>query len=601
MYPGSVTINVENMPLADFIVYALGETLKVPFIMDENTMKNKKPVSMRMPQAMPSDKALELLIGVFENNNLYLEEKAGALYILSEVTPEQKGRFDIRVGRDTENSSSYILQVVPLRYVRPHTILPLANDLLKTQVQIQMSPRENVLFLYGQAFQVKQIVQVIENLDVPSLQDKKLFLLRLIYWESEEFIKELTKILKGIGFEVAVAATDPGPLFIPIKQLNGILVVSPDDETSKYILEWKEKLDRAEAAGEAETSFSYSPKYSRASELVQSIKKLYGYTPSAEAAPKQPTAASARTGPAAAASQVLGLSDLKISADDGKNIVIVIGSPSVYKNILRLLQSLDTPPRQVLIEATIAELTLTDELKYGVEWFIKNSMSGGASTLGTLGNFGVRTIAGLSYSFLSETGNLQVLISALASANKANILSTPRLTVLDNKEATIQVGQDVPTVTGEVTASDISTTTTTTPSVLRSIQYRNTGIILRVKPTINTEGLVTLDISQEVSTPGADGAGGSPIFLTRRISTSVVVAHGQTIALGGLMQENDSASDQKVPLLGDIPLIGYLFKYTSTKKEKTELLVLVTPTILSSTGDAAQITDELKKELKWLK
>ena len=597
MYPGPITINVENMPLADFIVYALGETLKVSFIMDEKVMKNKTPVSMRMPQAMPADKALELLIGLFEKNNLYLEEKAGALYILSEAPPEQKGRFDIRVGRDTIDSSSYILQIVPLRHVRPSAILPLAKDLLKTQVQIQMTPRENAIFLYGQAFQVKQIVEMIETFDVPSFQDKKLFLLRLTYWQSEEFIEELSKILKGMGFEVAASANDPGPLFIPIKQLNGILVISPDDETAKYILEWRDKLDRAEAAGEAEMAFSYSPKYSRASELVESINKLYGSAPAAPAAKQQTAAAKQQT---AATQQLSCLPGLKISADDRKNIVIVIGSPSVYKNILQLLQNLDKPARQVLIEATIAELTLTDDLKYGVEWFIKNSISGGPFTLGTMGSFGVGTIAGLSFTFLSETAKFQALISALASANKANILSTPRLTVLDNKEATIQVGQDVPTVTGEVTAPDISAAPTT-PSVLRSIQYRNTGIILTVRPTINTEGLLTLDISQEVSTPGADGAGGSPIFLTRKINTSVVVAHGQTVALGGLMQENYSTSDQKVPLLGDIPFIGHLFKYTSKKKEKTELLILVTPTILSSTSDAAQITDALKKKLKWFK
>jgi general secretion pathway protein D len=294
------------------------------------------------------------------------------------------------------------------------------------------------------------------------------------------------------------------------------------------------------------------------------------------------------------------LPGLKISADDGKNIIIIIGSPAAYKNVLSLLKSLDIPPRQVLIEATIAELTLTDELKYGVEWYIKNSMSGGPYTFGTFGSFGVNSIAGLSFGFLSETARFQALVSAMAGTNKANILSTPRLTVLDNKEATIQVGQDVPTVTGEVTAADIAAADKT-PSVLRSIQYRNTGIILRVKPTINTEGLLTLDISQEVSTPGAEGAGGSPIFLTRRINTSVVVAHGQTVALGGLMQENDSVYEQKVPLLGDIPIIGELFKYTSKKKEKTELLILVTPTILSSARDAARVTEELKKELKWFK
>ena len=155
--------------------------------------------------------------------------------------------------------------------------------------------------------------------------------------------------------------------------------------------------------------------------------------------------------------------------------------------------------------------------------------------------------------------------------------------MIDNKEATIQVGQDVPVVTAEVTAAD--TATSTSSSVTRSVQYRSTGVMLTVKPTINTEGLVTLTISQEVSNPGADGAGGSPIIQTRKINTTVVVGHGQTLALGGLMQETDSLSEAKVPLLGDLPLIGNVFKYTSKTKEKTELLVLVTPTILTNTDE----------------
>jgi len=591
MYPDPVTINVENMPLADFIVYALGETLKISFVMDEQVMKNKKPVSMRMPQAMSSDKAFELFMGLLEKNSLYVEQKAGALYILTQAPPAKQEQLNIRVGRDTSDSSSSIIQIFPLRHIKPGAIFGVARDLLKTQVLIQPTPGGNALLLQGQAFQVKQVIELVEAFDVPSFEEKKLFLLRLTYWQSEEFIQEITKIFKGIGLPFGIAGTqDPGPLFIPIKQYGAILVVSPDDETSKYIVEWKDKLDQPGAAGDGETVFSYKPQYSRASELVETIKKLYGFNFSLSTAATP--AASALT------SQPLGFAGLKMSADDNKNIVIIIGFPAVYKKILSILVSLDKPSRQVLLEATIAELTLTDELQYGVEWFIKNSMSGGAYSLGTVEKFGVATIPGLAYSFLSETGNFQNLIRALASVSKANILSTPRVTVLDNKEATIQVGQDVATVVG-----DLSTAVTTPgqTNVVRSYQYRTTGIILKVKPSINTEGTVELSISQEVSNPGPEGVGGSPSFFMRKISTSVVVGNGQTVALGGLMQENITLTEQKVPLLGDIPIIGNLFKSISKTKEKTELLILVTPTILSSPNDATKIVDELRKEIKWFR
>jgi len=288
-----------------------------------------------------------------------------------------------------------------------------------------------------------------------------------------------------------------------------------------------------------------------------------------------------------------------MSADDRKNMIIILSKPDVYRNLLNLFQTLDVPARQVLIEATIVELSLVDDLKYGVEWFIKSSPKGDQYTLGTLGNLGVDTIKGLTYTFLGNNGKFQALISALAEANKANILSTPRLMVLDNMEATIQVGEDVPTVTGEI--STVDGTTTSSTSVSRSIQYRSTGVILKVKPTINTEGMLTLEISQEVSVIGETGVGDSPIIRIRRINTSVVAAHGQTIVLGGLMKENVSVDEKKVPLLGDIPILGHLFKSTSKTKDKTELLVLVTPTILINSDDALKVSDQLRNELKWLK
>jgi general secretion pathway protein D len=393
---------------------------------------------------------------------------------------------------------------------------------------------------------------------------------------------------------------------MPIKQLNAVLVIAPDETTAGNILGWKEKLDTPEAAGTEFKAYTFIPKYSLASELVESIQKLYGSMPvtgrtamQAAAVPQRPAAARAAVERKDSSFESTGL---KMSADDKKNMIIILSTPDVYRNLLNLLQTLDIPARQVLIEATIVSLKLTDELKYGVEWLIRNTWNGDAYVLGTLGHLGTGLSTdpvGLSYSFLSRTGQFRALINAYALANKANILSTPRLMVLDNMEATIQIGQDVPTVTGQIT--DVSGTTTSSTSVAQSIQYRSTGIMLKVKPTINTEGLLTLEISQEVSKVEGAGVGESPIITTRKINTSVVATHGQTIVLGGLMEEPSSLTENKVPLLGDIPFLGNLFKSTGKTKEKTELLVLVTPTILTNADDATRVTRQLRDELKWIK
>ncbi len=590
-----VMLNVEKMPLADFVIYALGETLKIAFIMDEPTMNNKQPVTFRMPQAVEPGRAFEMVIGLLERYGLYTEERAGALYILQKP-PESKSLVDVRVGRTAVDSAADILQVVPLRHIRPGEIDWLLKEMIKTGIQFKQYPKENVLLLYGRANLMRQAIDIVETFDVPFLQDKKLFLLRLTYWQVEDFINQMTRLLQGLGFTIATTPRDPGPLFMPIKHLNSILVVSPDEATTRYILEWKEKLDTAESAGTEERAYTYSPLYSRAEELVISIKKLYGIMPADRGTGAAKNVSAAGTQAATAAMPP----DLKLSADDSKNTVIIFASPAVYKKILVLLKGLDTPPKQVLIEATIAEVTLTDELKYGVEWYMKHSKSGGEYTIRTLGQLGLGA-AGISGAFLSSAQDINVVINAFANDNRANILSTPRLTVLDNREATIQIGEDVPTVTGEVTASDTATSAGTKPSILRNIQYRSTGVILRVKPTINTEGLLTLEISQEVSVPGAAGIGDSPIILMRRISTSVVIAHGQTLALGGLIKENSGENESKVPFFGDIPILGNLFKVTSKSKTKTELIVLVTPTILVTTDDASRITDAMKQELKWFR
>ncbi|GAB6268131.1 MAG: type II secretion system secretin GspD [Smithella sp.] len=629
---GPVSINVNRMMLPEFVIYVIGETLKIPFVMDQAMMEDKRVVTFSTPQPISADKALEMVTGVLEKYDLFVEEKAGALHVMQKPSMP-KPTMNIQSGREIDESRGDVLQIIPLKFLRVAEIQSLITDLSRGSVQIKPYARENVLILHGNSVNMQQIIDFINYFDVPSLQDKKILFVRLIYWEPDEFIGQLTKMLEGMGIIAAKTPKEPGPLFIAIRQMNAVLVIAPDETTMKYILDWKNRLDTVEAAGSDEKAYTFAPQYSRASDIVNSLLALYGIAPRSDNASGRDASSSAKayqttgqgfqtpvadsqgstfgssisqpasgkTASSDASFHAASLPSLKIAADNNKNVVIMICSPSVYRQHLGLLRQLDTQPKQVLIEATIAELSLTDELKYGVEWYINNTINNGPITGGTLGHLIDASTGnlGMAFNYVTSTANFKAMINALATKNKANILSTPRLTVLDNHEAVIQIGQDVPVATGEQTTA---ASTGTEPTILRSIQYRSLGIILKVKPTINTEGLLTLELTQEVSDLSKNtGVGDSPIIAIRRINTSVVAANGQTVALGGLMKQQKGIIERKVPLLGDIPLIGNLFKVTENTDDRTELLILVTPTILTKTDDATKITDELKKEIKWMK
>lgn len=629
---GPVSINVNRMMLPEFVIYVVGETLKIPFVMDQAMMEDKRVVTFSTPQPISADKALEMVTGVLEKYDLFVEEKAGALHVMQKPSMP-KPTMNIQSGREIDESRGDVLQIIPLKFLRVAEIQSLITDLSRGSVQIKPYARENVLILHGNSVNMQQIIDFINYFDVPSLQDKKILFVRLIYWEPDEFIGQLTKMLEGMGIIAAKTPKEPGPLFIAIRQMNAVLVIAPDETTMKYILDWKNRLDTVEAAGSDEKAYTFAPQYSRASDIVNSLLALYGIAPRSDNASGRDASSSAKayqttgqgfqtpvadsqgstfgssisqpasgkTASSDASFHAASLPSLKIAADNNKNVVIMICSPSVYRQHLGLLRQLDTQPKQVLIEATIAELSLTDELKYGVEWYINNTINNGPITGGTLGHLIDASTGnlGMAFNYVTSTANFKAMINALATKNKANILSTPRLTVLDNHEAVIQIGQDVPVATGEQTTA---ASTGTEPTILRSIQYRSLGIILKVKPTINTEGLLTLELTQEVSDLSKNtGVGDSPIIAIRRINTSVVAANGQTVALGGLMKQQKGIIERKVPLLGDIPLIGNLFKVTENTDDRTELLILVTPTILTKTDDATKITDELKKEIKWMK
>jgi len=299
-----------------------------------------------------------------------------------------------------------------------------------------------------------------------------------------------------------------------------------------------------------------------------------------------------------------------IVTDESTNSIIVKATPLDYAKIKDTIKRLDIIPRQVLIEVLIAEVTLSGDTQFGIEWSLlgsKANIGGYKGTdktsvdlgLGGLGTVDVTKSLGTGFSYLFDSSRLQAFLLAQASENKLNILSSPQILAADNKEARIEVGEEVPIVTSEYVPMDRETTTSSS----RSIEYRSTGVILNVTPRINEKGLVAMDISQEVSEaqPVVSGGIQSPVINNRTAETSLVVQHGQTIVIGGLIRDRINKTITGVPLVARIPLISYLFSNTQDSNKKTELVILITPHVVNNIDEAAVATREFKDKMEMVR
>jgi general secretion pathway protein D len=295
----------------------------------------------------------------------------------------------------------------------------------------------------------------------------------------------------------------------------------------------------------------------------------------------------------------------KLAVDEAKNAIVVMATPEDYKRLMRVLETLDVLPNQVFIEATIAEVSLNDDMHFGVRWFLQKNASAGAFSNGdtgtpaandTLGNNILGAAVGAAFpgfSYAVRAANTQVTLNALNAITNVNIISTPSLTVLDNRQAVLQVGDQVPvtTLSGATATAGITT--------FNSVSYRDTGVILAITPHINESGRVMLELEQEVSNvaPGTSSTSTTPTIQQRRVKTQVVVNDSESLMLGGLIQDSRTHGASQIPMLGDVPFFGNAFKDKTDNARKTELLIMITPHVVRTLTEAREITDEYKRKL----
>jgi general secretion pathway protein D len=351
--------------------------------------------------------------------------------------------------------------------------------------------------------------------------------------------------------------------------------------------------------------YYYRLQHARAQDVARSLAAVYGSAVQAgpddtvsngdmmeEGAPLPPAA------PAAPAPAPLpsgsGNASLQIAVDPANNALIIRARGSEYAGLERFLKEIDVAPDQVLIEVTIAEVTLNDTLKYGVEWYFKNADDQKYS----LGR-ALRPAATLpGFNFTYTIPDVEVALSALGSITDVQVISAPKLLTLNNRPANLQFGDQVPVITQTATgvrdAAD--------PTIVNSVQLRDTGIVLKVTPRISRGGTVFVDVNQEVSSAVQTTTSGidSPTIQQRRISSTVAVQDGDSIALGGMIRQSDTRSNSGVPVLKDIPVVGNLFSSTSSLGARTELLIFLRPRIIPNAAAAREMTEQLKRGLRHL-
>jgi general secretion pathway protein D len=585
----NVVLSFEQIPLPSFIQAVYAAILKKTVNLDPKVVERKDLVTLRTgePQTLAQvESATRLLL---KSYGIAVVEMGGMVRIVPDnaalgYLPE------IRRGRalpDTPLPLRPIFQLVELEAVRNTDIASWIRLMFGDKVKLQEDPGRNAVILSGTSDDVMAAMEAIHILDQPLMKGRQSFRISPLYWSADELAKRLGEILQAEGYSTGttVAGSVSMPVTVlPVAAVNSVFVFAASSQILDHVIEWAKELDKPNEKGVGRSFFTYQALYTDAQALAATLDKLLS-----GAVPK--IASTTASGSAVPAASTLA----RVVVDNASNSLIFQGNNEDYGQIRSLLQGLDKPSKEALIEVTVAEVALSDNSQLGVEWLLKEAkVDGTLMTLGTLGGLSIGS-AGLNFRRIDSAGNVRLLINALASNNRATILSSPRIVARNGETAIIQVGQEVPIITSQQT----SPTTGSTGSVLQTVQYRTTGVILNVKPVIHSGDQVDLDVTQEVSSAQTTttGVNTSPTFSTRKLQTKLSLKNGATVLLGGLISSSKSEGNAGIPFLKDIPLLGQAFRTDTTKNDRTELIILITPYIIADDNDAAAVTSAFRKQL----
>lgn len=648
----------EEAPLGDVVGLILRDIAKVDYIIHPPVSGT---VTMATQSDVSADQAVFLLEAALQANGLQMARDARGTYHIGRPDTIRSIVPAIRQAGNGPLPPGYGAIVVPLKFIGSAEMAAILRPLATPEAIVRVDTVRNLLVLAGTRTQAEGWLDIVNTFDVDLLKGMSVGVFPLKYVTAAEVEAAMRALSPasaspapaGPGAAAAAAraaaeaaAATAFPLFgalriIPMERINSVIVVTSRAAYLDEARRWIDKLDRPGGSSAEAQLFVYPVQNGNAKHLASVLNGLFGDSPatssqsSSGVAPGlQPSTAATggfssagiggtfnNTGAAgrnpatnnqqgAALTTLTLKTGLRVMADEINNAVLVYGTRGEYEKIETTLKRLDVPPVQVLIEASIIEVTLNDDLKYGLQWIFEDPARNGATGTGVLSGtggtlFGASgglntaasafgaTPAGFSYTLRNSLGDVRAVLNALAEKSLVKVISSPSLMVLDNHTANIAVGNQQPIRVGETVTSGGNITT--------NIQYKDTGVTLAVTPSVNSGNMVTMQLNQAVTDVGqVDAATGQRSFLQRQFGSKVAVRSGETLVLGGLIRDNTTSGKSGLPGLQDIPLFGALFGTNTKSTNRTELLVIITPKVVRTEQDMRQLGQELKDRMKTL-
>jgi len=587
-----VTLNFKNADIRAFIEFVASFSGK-NFLVD-NRVKGK--VTIISPTPISEDHAYDVFLSVLEVNGFAAVPSGSVIKIVPRAESKQKS-LPVLMSGSRQSDDAMVTQVVRLKYADAQQLVALIRPLISPNSHLVAYPRGNMLLMTDSASNIQRIERILHLLDRKDAVGVQLFTLK--HASADKLATTITT-LYGTG-GVAGGARMPGAVGrvkAIAHQPGNMLIVIGAPQLINEVANVIEKLDVAPESDSGRLKVRYL-KYANAEDVAKVLNELVGGQTATTAKPGQ--------------TKPLFAGDVKVVADKATNALLITADPSDIKAVGRIIDRLDVRRRQVLVEALIVEVSGNASQRFGVEWMaaggnaigvqsFKNigplgtAISGAATAtppLSTSAALAAAAPTGLTLGIVNKALSIGALVHAMESDNDANVLSTPNLLTMDNEEAEIVVGKNVPFLTGQ------NVTQGGTANPFQTIERKDVGLTLRVTPQISDGNSVRLKIYQEISSvDGGTAAEGGIITSKRSIKTVVLANDGQMIVLGGLMRDDNSATVQRVPCLGAVPFLGEPFKFTENTKTKTNLMVFLKPHIIKNGNQIEEITDRKYIDIK---
>ena len=580
------------------IIQIIGETLGINYVVDpriQGTVNINTAGNLQRSDLLPILETILRINGatILQNGNFY--EIVPANVALRQALPVQDDAQPLRV------DDQFVIQVVRMKFVSASEMSQLLTPYLSEGANIVVHEAGNILLVSERRGNLLKLLEIVDVFDTNVFAGERVRLFPVENSLAADLVQDLVTVFAGYAL-----SEDRGAIrFVAIERMNSVLVISPNIAVFDEVQKWLDRLDQPLQTSGVR-NFVYRVRNGKAIEIQRVLSQLYGTEVQLSGIYQTPTGAVGAIPPPAGqtgAGEVvetafLPTGNVKIITDQTNNALVIQATPQEYAIIEDTIEQLDILPRQVLIDAQIYEVVLDDSLAFGLSASLQNrgTLQPAQTTASFIGN--PPSLAVQTFTFIGRARELFMFLHASENRSRVRTLSAPSVLVSDNQTAQFTVGADIPVPVSSA-ASGVQAPGGGT-LFAQTIQRRSIGVIMQVTPLINDSGNVTLEISQEVSQAGALGPLG-PVIGQSAVTSTVVIRDGQTIVLGGFIRESNDLVRNRIPLLGRIPVLGGLFGSTSTTKNRTELVILITPHVIRNFEEADHATEELRDKLREIK